>query len=499
MRGIGFDLGPNTVTAVVVNAGLKGLKVESVRVSATPETGEGRGRALRALKQAALPAAIAVPVHQVSSRLVALPFAQQAKWDAVLPAELEGQIPFELDEVVIDGATLGRDGHRTNVLAVAVPKPTIKSRLDDAARGGIDPRVVTVDAEALAVAASTWLSSVSDLALVHLDERAVTLVLAADGRVRAMRAVLWDGTAARDAAARGCGVPLAELEEIARGERDADLDGRSVSDALLRTLKPTLDDLARTLRADRLDSGRSVTSVAVSGRWSAIGEVGDAVAQALGLSHVPWPSASVAGAERRLGPAALAAGLAVIAARGGDRLNFRRGEFVYGRERAGLRRRLVAVGALAVFALAAAGVDWGLRLAIKERQWTEIDGRVRAAFHQALPGATIVSEPEQLQAAIDALTKQREFLGSQLGVLDVLLAFTDAIPPDSGIAVLDLSVDHDKVRIEAETLSFDWVNKIESAVQKSSVVQAVAVSDAKTTADQSKVRFIMTITLTEGV
>src|SRR5574341_1267751 len=131
MRGIGFDLGPNTVTAVVVNAGLQGLKVESVRVSATPETGEGRDRALRALKQAALPAAIAVPVHQVSSRLVALPFAQQAKWDAVLPAELEGQIPFELDEVVIDGATLGRDGHRTNVLAVAVPKPTIKSRLDE--------------------------------------------------------------------------------------------------------------------------------------------------------------------------------------------------------------------------------------------------------------------------------------------------------------------------------------------------------------------------------
>src|SRR5574341_1559339 len=131
MRGIGFDLGPNTVTAVVVNAGLKGLKVESVRVSATPETGEGRDRALRALKQVALPAAIAVPVDQVSSRLVALPFAQQAKWDAVLPAELAGQIPFELDEVVIDGATLGRDGHRTNVLAVAVPKPTIKSRLDE--------------------------------------------------------------------------------------------------------------------------------------------------------------------------------------------------------------------------------------------------------------------------------------------------------------------------------------------------------------------------------
>jgi hypothetical protein len=159
----------------------------------------------------------------------------------------------------------------------------------------------------------------------------------------------------------------------------------------------------------------------------------------------------------------------------------------------------VALGALAAFALAAAGVDWGVRLSLKERRWAEVDGRVRAAFQEVLPGATIVSEPEQLQAAIDTLTKQRAFLGGTLGVLDVLLAFTDGIPPESGIAVLDLSIDQDKVRIEGETLSFDWVNKIESAVGKLPNVRTVAVSDAKTTADQSKVRFIMNITLAEGV
>jgi hypothetical protein len=48
-------------------------------------------------------------------------------------------------------------------------------------------------------------------------------------------------------------------------------------------------------------------------------------------------------------------------------------------------------------------------------------------------------------------------------------------------------------------VSFDWVNKIEGAVAKSPTVKSVTVSDAKTTADQSKVRFIMTIVLVEGV
>ncbi len=499
MRGVGFDLGPSAVTSAVVNVGLKGVRLEAVRVSQTPEGGDARARAIRALKQGALPAAIAVPVHLVSSRIVTVPFAQQAKWDAVLPSELEGQIPFELDEVVIDGAPVGRDGNRTRVLAVAVPKPTLRSRLEDAARGGIDPRVVTIEAEALAAAASNWLPAQSDLALIHLDDRALTLTLLADGRVRAIRAVLWDGAAARDAVARECGVPVAEVEDIAAGEPGTEVEGRDLARALARVLKPTLDELARTLQTDGIESDRPAAGIAVSGRWSAIGEVGDWVVQTLGLPCVRWPSVSVAGVEQRLGPIALAGGLALIAARGGDRLNFRRGEFVYGRERAGMRRRLVAVGALAAFALAAAGVDWGIRVGLKERRWAEVDASVRSTFSEALPGTTIVSEPEQLQTAIETLTKQRAFLGGKLGVLDVLLALTDAMPPDSGVAVLDLSIDQDKVRIEAETQSFDWVNKIESAVAKVPVVQTVTVGDAKTTADQSKVRFIMSITLAEGV
>lgn len=499
MRGIGFDLGTTVLTAAVVNVGLKGVKLESLRTAAAPEAGEARAHALRALRHGALPAAIAVPVHSVSCRPVTLPFAQQAKWDAVLPSELEGQIPFELDEVTIDGTLVGRDGAKSRVLAAALPKTTLRARLDEAARGGIDPRIVTLDAEALAAASAAWLGGRSDVALVHLDDRSVTLVLQADGRVRVARGVLWDGVAARDAVALACGVPVSEMGAVAAGEGAHDLDGNELAAALMPALKPALDELARTLRADRLESERPAAAVAVSGRWSSFDAVGAAVAGSLGLMHVRWPSVSVAGSDRSLAPAAVAAGLAVIAVRGGDRINFRRGEFVYGRERAGLRRRLVAVGALAAFALIAAVVDGALRLGLKQRRWAEIDSRVRAAFHQALPGATIVSEPDQLQAAIDTLAKQRAFLGGEVGVLDVLLALTDAIPPDSRIAVSDLSIDQDKVRIEAETLSFDWVNKIENAVAKSPVVRSVAVSDAKTTADQSKVRFLMTITLAEGV
>jgi Tfp pilus assembly PilM family ATPase len=499
MRGIGFDIGGTTLTAAVVNTGLKGVKLDELRSVRAPETEEDRARLLRSLKLRAAPAAIAVPVHQVSGRLVTLPFAQQAKWDAALPSELEGQIPFDVDEVVIDGTLVEREGNQSKVLAAALPKATLRARLEDAARGGVDPKLVTVEAEALAAAAGAWLPSRGDLALVHLDDRAVTLALVTQGRVRAMRGVLWDGAASRAAVARGCGASDAALEDLSTGVRVSDVPGGAVADALAGMLKPVLDDVSRTLRADRIESSRRVTAVAVSGAWSAIPEVGQAVAAVLGLDWLPWPSAPVGGVERPLGPVALAAGLGLIAARGTDRINFRRGEFIYGRERAGFRRRLVALAALAAFALVAAGVDAGMRLAFKQRKLADVNAGVRAAFERALPGTAVVSEPEQLQTAIDALGKQRAFLGGRHGVLDVLLALTDAIPPESGIAVSELVIDQDKVRLEAETVSFDWVNKIEGAVSKSPTVKSVTVSDAKTTADQSKVRFIMTIELAEGV
>lgn len=480
MRGTGLDLGTRVATSAVVSTGLKGTKLESLRSVAVPETGEARREALRGLRHGSLPSAIAVPVHAVSSRVVTLPFSQPVKWDAVLPSELEGQIPFEVDDVVIDGTLIGRDGDRTRVLAAALPKSALRATLEEVASGGIDPRVVTVDAEALAAAATAWLPRHPDLALFHLDDRAVTMVLLSDGRVRAARGVLWSGPSVRE--------PFDPA-----GPSGASLD------LLVGALKPALDDLARTLRADRLESGRTVALGAVSGRWSDLPGLSEHVTRVLGLERVAWPVLALGGAERSLAPGAAAAGLALIAARDGGRINFRRGEFAFGQERAGLRRRLVALGAVAAFVLVAAGIDGGLRLSVKERRLAEVDGRVKAAFHEVLPGATIVSEPEQLQAAIDTAAKRRAFLGSRIGMLDVLLALTDAVPKESEIAVSDLSVDEDKVRIEAETRSFDWVNRIEAAVGRSPLVSSVTVSDAKTTADQSKVRFLMTIVLKEGV
>ncbi|MEO5656130.1 MAG: type II secretion system protein GspL [Nitrospiria bacterium] len=500
MRAAGFDMGHGTIRLAVVNGGLKGFKLEfaAARIAAGDAD---RLAAIRHLTHeahaGAYPSAIEIPVHLVSARTVTLPFTDRAKLAAVLPFELEGQLPFELDEVVVDGVPVSHAADHTRVLAAAVPKATLQTRLDEAGRAGLDPRVVTVDAAALAAAAAVWLAAHQYLVLVHVDTRSISVALIEQGRLRGMRGLAWEGENAMDEVGRRLGLdPDEALTAAAHGGTGS--DGAAIAAAVAPELEPVFDELRRTLRADALESGLPVEAVAISGQWSTVAEVGDLFAGALGLARCEWPALPVAGRTVSLAPWALAAGLAVTAV-ARDRLDFRRGAFAYGRERAGIRRRLISVGLLSIFVLMAGAVDLGVRLMTKERRYADVQTRVRSVFHEVLPGAPAISEPDQLGTAIAALTKQRAFLGGGLGVLDVLLAMTDAIPKESGIAVSDLVIDHDKVRIEAETNSFDWVNRIESALAKSPMVQAITVSDAKTTADQSKIRFLMTITLKEGL
>ena len=498
MRGAGFDIGARALTLAVVNRGLKGVRIERALTRHVPEGAEGPVETLRALaREAALgaqPVALGVPVHAVSARAVTLPFTQREKLDAVLPSELEGQLPFELDEVVVAASLVSQAEGRSRLLAAAVPKTTLRARLEEAARAGLDPRVVTVDAEALAHAAEVWLPLRPDLALIHLDDRWISVALLDGRRLRAMRGVPWDGEAARRAAAAS-GIEAEALDDADRASAPR------AAAALVPALRTAVDELRRTLHADAVDAGRRVGAMALSGLWSDLPEVGAFLADALGLELVAWPTVLIGGAPRPLAPVALAAGLALAGlARDRGRIDFRRGEFAYGRERAGVRKRAMTAGVMAALVLGVGVADLGVRAAGKERRYREVQDRVRAAFQDALPGVTtIVSEPDQLQAAIDTLAKQRAFLGGEVGALDILLKLTDAIPKDSGIAVSDLTIDQDKVRIEAETASFDWVNRIEGALAKAPFVGRIVVSDAKTTADQSKVRFLMTITLREGV
>src|SRR5260370_40165755 len=79
----------------------------------------------------------------VATHLVTLPFTDPKRIEQVLPAEVEGAIPFDLADVVWDHAILGQAAGKTDVLVGIVKKSVLREHLDALAAAGIEPRGVT--------------------------------------------------------------------------------------------------------------------------------------------------------------------------------------------------------------------------------------------------------------------------------------------------------------------------------------------------------------------
>ena len=91
----------------------------------------------------------AMPGQYISSRIIPFNFSDPHKISIAVEAEIEDQVPFGLDEMVVDSQILGTVNGKTNVLVVMTKNKFIASFLEHLGRIGIDPKLVDVDSLAL--------------------------------------------------------------------------------------------------------------------------------------------------------------------------------------------------------------------------------------------------------------------------------------------------------------------------------------------------------------
>src|SRR5207237_1229962 len=146
-RIVRLDVSGDKVRLVALESGFRGFSVLEARSVALPEgatPGERLKAALAQLSRAEDDIfAVALPGTQVASHLVTLPFTDNRRIEQVLPGEVEGAIPFDLEEVVWDHAVLSQANGRTEVLVGVVRKSVLQQALASLAEAGVDPRLVT--------------------------------------------------------------------------------------------------------------------------------------------------------------------------------------------------------------------------------------------------------------------------------------------------------------------------------------------------------------------
>lgn len=155
---LGLDIDPHTVRAVVLKTTLRNSQITHYL---SADVGEGppeerlervRGALALVLNRVGQPPDRVITElsgDEVSVRSTSLPTKAIKKLNELLPFELEGKVPFDIAESVIDHQPIETTAVEVKMLASVVPRRCIETHLREMRLLGVEPREVAIGAVAL--------------------------------------------------------------------------------------------------------------------------------------------------------------------------------------------------------------------------------------------------------------------------------------------------------------------------------------------------------------
>jgi general secretion pathway protein L len=533
---LGLDLGSFSVKAVCLRKGWMGLEWAGAYQRDLPRTAgafDGAMDAVPGLKdwiaEHRLPTdriVVSLPAHRVSLRTLTLPFSDPRKFEKVVPFEIEAFLPYSLEEVVVDYQVTDTTNGKTNLLVAAAPRSLVRNYLEQLTQAGIDPEAVELDGLALMNLIRQVFpdesgpgdsSAGGDRVVLDIGASKTVVCILRRGQAIFVRTILHGGQDLTTALSKACGISPEEAEEWKRqaglvDEGISRLHQKGVSQTIRRALEPLILELARTVhvfQANEPADGRlPLNDWALYGGGSKLKGLDAYLASELGV-QTSSPSPKVAYPRRGHPQSGIGVGWDPVFAHGlglalkganpedGSRINFRKGEFTHGREAtaSSVRARYLWIGAFLVAALAAA--DLYTKYSLQTNKYQALKTQVREQFRTMFPGTqSVVDEVLQAKTAVAEMKKKAALFGSaDWTPLQLMAELTRRMPPSARIEVQDFVIEPGRLRLEAETDSFESVDKVKASLGQFEAFRDVTVSDAKVSADQSRVRFRLTMTL----
>lgn len=518
IESVGLDIGTTAFKAVRFRRSLTGQdEVEYFYrslpfLSDTPVDHAARATMLRRFLEShrlhRSPIVTAVPARELSLRRVALPFRDQAKMAQVLPYEIESLIPMDLDDVAVEGVDVSPPdlqksaGAQNDVLVAAAPKKMVGSHLEFLAAARVHPVAVNVDALALfSVAQYLRLEGGSipdNLAILDIGALNTTVCLIHRNRPWVLRTLSWGGNALTEALARRYAW---SLEEAERRKRVASVQLAE------EWIEPLLREVRLALRAFESSTQARIEHCWVAGGGAKLRQFPEYVAHRLELNLV--------GKREGFGPNspqafAVAFGLALHpkllgrrwfsasrpASIGYDLKHQLHVSQQTQGETSGKDLVLAAVAGL-VLLLLGAGDVW-TRVTMKESRVRQDKAALQGLTERILGSAAIPGEEvEQVRRQIEAMSKRLEVLeAQQTVVLPTLGRLVKRLPPAVPIRVRNLLMEGAALQLEAETDSFESVDRIKRALASEERFQDIVVGDARVGASANQVIFRLTLTST---
>ena len=445
-RTVGLDWAQDSLRVVTLQSGFRGFAIEEVRSAQLPAEGTPAERLKAAVAALGLvpplgpndTVAVALSGGLVATHLVTLPFTDPKRIEQVLPAEVEGAIPFDLAEVIWDYAVLSQANGKTDLLVGIVRKSVLRETLAALLAGDIDPRVVTLAPLALAGLGEKNLVSGPLNPAEPLP--AVTAVLLDAGPDRANLALLDDG---RPVLARALATSGAQAWAAAQADEAA----------RTRLLALLSRDLKISLRSKKVTPQKLLLAGALASLPGA-GEKLGAELQ-LPVESVALPAGTPEDA--------LALGLALRAQHSRGRVNFRKGEFAFTKDLSQVRGQVSRLAIAAVVLLVLGRGLGHARVSSLHQQAKAYDEAVCAATKRILGTCTT-----DYRQALGLLSGGRSRAAGvpRVSAADVLAELVAHLP-DAALPLLeDVELTTTSVRVKGVAESYGKVDEIVSALKK---------------------------------
>ena len=441
-----------------------------------------------------------------SARELVFPFGDLRKAETAVDFELEGQIPYPMEEVAVTSFVSQRTPAETRILAAITPKAPLIAYLTSLSAAGLEPRAAVLPAAAL----SEFLpvGSPDNVALISLGASHSHVAMGRNG-LRFVRTLRAGGDDIDRVLAKRFNVSL----DDARGAKES--EGRilnakaggsdhekSISNALEEGLRPLLMGLIATFKS--VNATDAPQRLLLTGGLSRLMGLPEYLADKLGMEVQLLDlgaATQVLPGEAARGPEyAVALAMAIALWRHGrdTPLNFRRGDFAYHGDIQLYRGQLtrIASGLVAVFLLAifASVVRYSV-LRADERQ---LDQGFCAAT-QRIVGREICDPTAALATLRQAPGAEGATIPS-FSAAALLEMMSKAVTTDVDVQFdeIDLRVEGNSGQAErlsgkGEAASFESTEQLVAMLKRDACVQDAEVSKLRKTRNSGRVEFALLI------
>lgn len=438
------------------------------------------------------------PSELATLRLMKLPFTDKAQIEKTLPFAVEGEVPFDLEEMVLGWRTIRQDV-QSRLAIVLVRKDQLRQRIEALAERTLDPRAVYLDGEIL----GRWAPARGTHAVVDVGHSHTVVSVVQEGRVVALRAVDVGGWHFTRAIQEALQVPWTQAEQAKESGEELPEPARKAADASMGLL---LAGIRSILIAIEDEEGIEVEQVRLTGAGSRLEPLPAYLAEDLGL---PVHRLVDEGGEAVRPAFAVSHALALSRLGARDQLvQLRRGELAFRGGVDVMRAVLTYGGAALAFFLVATLALFVVQYRSLSAEQARLERRIQETVTETFPDVPAGSVRDSTTAmaimserTIEALEKS-EFLAPASGrppTVDLLYDLTKCFPPHPTVTVEveDLTITPGTTTsFTAETDGYASAAAVEEALQKCPrFAQATKSGDRKV---RDRVSFTVTIPLDEA-